>query len=483
MKRLLRGIIDFKGITDEALKANYHRVLESGIEWVRADERKIFDFVKTFFEHHLAMPSAVLVEEHFTKTDELDVTEHLKVIAEAKAYDHQNFIHVVRGIRDDQNKHKMAKLCKETEEIAVKGLTRKKGREEVRLDGVKDALIYFTEHSQELIPSASNATTRGNIRANTQELWNQYVLAKSDKSQAWGAFTGIDHIDEKCHGIKKGELWVHAGFAGELKSTFAQNWAYNLVTRYRRNVFYVSLEMPYKQIRLIMAVMHSANGKFKAQGHVPLDYCKVRDGELTPEEEIFYQEVLKDFETNPEYCRFEIWCPDRDVTINDIKLETEIMHQKMDVGLLVIDHGGLVTAAKANSNYTVELNTVLRDSKKLALHFHGGEGIPVVLLFQINRDGKDMADKNEGVYQMRALSYSNEAERSADVISTTYLNDEHREHGTSKTCCLKNRDNPLFAPTLVGVNFSCRRIQNYIVSGIEGHGMDGDDPLEALGVC
>jgi replicative DNA helicase len=241
----------------------------------------------------------------------------------------------------------------------------------------------------------------------------------------------------------------------------------------------VGLEMPYAQLRRIICVLHSANGRFKAQGKKPLDYRKVRDGELSPEEEQFYREVLKDLDTNPEYCRFEVWCPDRDVTVDDIRMEAELMHKQMDVGFLVIDHGGLVEARKHHSSYTVELNTVLKDSKKLALHFNGGEGVPLLMLFQINRDGKDQADKSDGAYKMRALSYANEAERSADVISTTYLNDAHREAGTTKCCCLKNRDNPLFAPTLIEVNFACRRLHQNLTE-VEGHGMGHDDYNDVL---
>lgn len=484
MKRLLRGVIDFEDgkLSQDALAGNYHRLLDSKVEWVRPEDERIFLFIKGFFEHNLALPSSATVEDYFTRLDDVEVTERLGVIKEAQAHSWQNYHHLVRQLMDDQNRVKMVALLKETQEISTKGMVLKEGREKKRLQGVKDALLYFTERVHDLIPTDSTAKTRGNIRVDTKEAWNEYITAKHDKGKVWGKFTGIEEIDTVCHGLKRGEMWVHAAFAGELKTTFALNWAYNLVTRYRANVFYVSLEMPYEQIRRIVCVIHSANGKFKVQGKKPLDYRKVRDGELSPEEEAFYQEVLKDFDTDPDYCRFEVWSPDRDVTIDDIRIEAELMHKRMDVGLLVIDHGGLVEARRHNANYTVELNSVLRDAKKLALHFHGGEGVPVLMLFQINRDGKDQADKADGVYKMRALSYANEAERSADVVSTTYLNDVHRENGTTKCCCLKNRDNPLFAPTLVRINFSSRRMTRCPISEVEGHGMGLEDPQAVLNV-
>src|SRR5208283_336206 len=106
-------------------------------------------------------------------------------------------------------------------------------------------------------------------------------------------------------------------------TTFALNWCYNLVTRYRTNVLYFSLEMTYEQLRRQIMVMHSSNGRFKAKGYKPLDYRKVRDGDLSPEDEAFLQMVIHDWESDPNFCSFEIRAPDRDMTIDDIRLETE----------------------------------------------------------------------------------------------------------------------------------------------------------------
>jgi replicative DNA helicase len=453
-------------------------------------------------------------------------------------------------------------------------------------------------------------------------------------------------------------------------TVFAINWCYNLVTRYRTNVFYCSFEMPYEQLRRLILVRHSAHPRFILQDKKPLDYRKVRDGELTSEEEAFYKEVLQDWDENPEYCRFHIWCPDRDVSITDVRIEAELLHKQLEVGFVVFDHGGLMEASRKHRDYTIELNSVLRDAKKLALYFNHGEGIPVLMLFQINRDGKDAADKAEGKYKIRALSYANEClaegtlvrtsgglvpiervqpgelvysstgwkvvqyrfeqgirrtvkvtttegvevictpnhlfqtigedglewveakdtegryvlsdqphdktmwpigplclglyerykargrfpgkwtfasnqhvtqaaieaflgcldsdamrrdadvillqrlllcrpqlvgsvrpwqevpvfdlevsgdheystggilthncERSADTVTTTYLNDNHRDNGTTMCCCLKNRDNPLFKPFLIGVDFSCRRIYRLSPDSLSGSDMGTD---------
>ena len=261
------------------------------------------------------------------------------------------------------------------------------------------------------------------------------------------------------------------------------NWCYNLVTRYKSNVVYFSLEMPYEQLRLQVYVIHSANAKWKQQGYKPLDYRKVRDGELTAAEKLFYQLVIDDFCNNPNYCHFEIRAPDRDITIDDIRLEVELTHKQLEVGLLVIDHGQLLEARKTkrSKDYVIELNSVVRDTKKLALHFNHGEKIPVLMLFQINRQGKEEAIKNQGRYKASALAYANEVEKSADTITTTFLDDDHRRNGTSLFCNLKNRDNPIFDPFMARVEFMCRRIYNLnAIDAPIGRGMGVEDHQSLL---
>jgi replicative DNA helicase len=477
VKRLLRGIVDFEDekVSLENLSVNFQRLMASKVEWVRPADEKIFTFVQAYFQAQLELPSALTIKDYFNRSNDIEVEERLKDVQAASVFVRTNYAHLLKQLLEDQNRIKMRVLLKEAEEIVSKGLIIQEGREKNRLQGVKDALLHFNRKAHDLIPPEHNALTRGDVREDAEALWQEYQEAKFNKGKVWGKFSGLNEIDKVCHGIKKGELWIHAAFAGELKTTMSSNWGYNLITRYRSNVFYVNLEMPYKQMRRIVTVMHSANPRFEVQGKGPLDYRKVRDGELTDEEEAFYQEVLKDWKENPEYCHFETWCPDRDVTIADIRLEAELLHKQMDVGLIIIDHGGLVEPKKRHHNYTIELNSVIRDAKKLALHFNGGEGVPVLMLFQINREGKDQAEKSDGKYKMKALAYANESERSADYISTTYLDDTHRENGTTMCCNLKNRDNPLFKPFLIKIDFASRRMHNLDPASLEGHDMSVEE--------
>ena len=329
--------------------------------------------------------------------------------------------------------------------------------------------------------AAEDGTKReGNIRKDGQDVWDAYIESKTDKSKAYGKFTGLKVIDDLFQGAKKGDLHIHAGYASDGKTTMALNWAYNLVTKYRTNVFYASFEMKYKHLRTVLYVMHSANSKWEGR-HPPLDYKKVRDGSLTPKEEAFFEEVIKDFTENPEYCDFHIWEPDHDVPMNEVRFKAEILNKQSELGFIVLDHGGLMEARKSkkNDNYTVELNSVLRDAKKLALQFNGGEGIPVLMLFQINRAGRVEAEKNDGIYKMNALSYANEAERSADVVTATFLDENLKREGLIRFSCLKGRDDGCFEPFNARIDFTCRRLKNITEAF---NGMNTTDESENIGI-
>jgi len=481
MKRLLRSIIDFDGQTpQEHLTQNLQRLIAAQIAWNRPDDEKIFEYVKSYFQQRLEIPASQTIKDYFVRMDDVEIQERIPDIEASPTYVRTNFAALLQTILEQQNTNKTIALLKETHEIVTRGLEIVEGREKIRKQGVRDALVHFTSKSHDLIIPEYNARTSGDIRKDGQAILDQYQDAKVNKEKTWGKFCGLNEIDKNTHGIKRGELWVHAAFPGELKTTFSLNWCYNLVTRYRTNIVYWSLEMPYEQIRLQFYVLHSANMKWRAMGYMPLDYRKVRDGELTPAEELFYEKVVDDFANNPDYCHCEIISPDREVTMDDIRLECELLHKQMEVGLIVIDHGQEVEARKTkrSKDYGVELNSVVRDAKRLALHFNHGERIAVLMLFQINRQGKDEASKNEGKYKMSAVAYANQVEKSSDVLTTTYLDENHRANGTTLFCNLKNRDNPIFEPFLASVHFSSKRIYN--MDMYQGKGMSVEEHKQVL---
>jgi hypothetical protein len=90
--------------------------------------------------------------------------------------------------------------------------------------------------------------------------------------------------------------------------------------------------------------------------------------------------------------------------------------------------------------------------------FNRGMGIAVVGLFQISREGYRSAEKNGGRYNLTHLSYANEAERSSDIVTATWIDDELRKLNRAIFMCLKTRDEAPFDRVPVRVEFPCRRM-------------------------
>jgi hypothetical protein len=72
-------------------------------------------------------------------------------------------------------------------------------------------------------------------------------------------------------------------------------------------------------------------------------------------------------------------------------------------------------------------------------------------------------------------------EKSADMITTTYLNDTLRAAGLTKFTNLKNRDNALFKPFEAHIQFSCRRILSAKRTAPQGFSVEEhDEYLESM---
>jgi len=248
-------------------------------------------------------------------------------------------------------------------------------------------------------------------------------------------------------------------------TTLSLNYAYNNVMVYGKNIFYAILEMPYSQLRRQLYVIHSSHGKFitewnKEDGYVGLDYRKVRDGELSPRDKARLRIVAKDFKESAR-GKLYVWRPKKDEegTIAGIRRKAEMFDNKYGCDGLVIDHLGLVTPKRHSSDNVATQNAVVRDARLMALNFARGKGVPLLGLWQMNRQGKMRAEKADGRYDIAAISYANEIEKSADVITYTYLDENLRKDGKFYLGNLKNRDNPMFDRMIGKILWTSKRMR------------------------
>lgn len=461
MRRVLRSILECdQEIAQENLIRNFlllqDAVDKKQLELVRPEDQQIVRFARAYLRQHSEMPSLSSVTDHFQREGALEVVERLKGLPAEAPYARTNFFHLVRTIQQEQLDAKGIDLLRRTADIVVKGRQDKVTGEQQK--GFDSALQYFMRESQALRID-EQTQIHADIRTEGELVKEEYRRAEADKASALGVLCGIPAIDEACGGVKRGELWIHAAFTGQLKTTFALNWSYNAITRYQKNVVYISLEMPREQVRRQVYVMHSANYRFQQMGFSSLDATKVQRGLLTPDEKDFYfNYVVDDFNNNPNYGILEVFHPDRQWNIRDVQAQLEIMEREFEVSMVVIDHGLLLAPNDRNKSYTVEMGSIVDDAKRMALTFNRNRGVPVVLLWQMSRTGLLEAAKHDGVYELTGLNWASNCEKTADVVTATYLGEGYREQQRTKFSHLKNRDNALFSPTEATIDFKCRKL-------------------------
>lgn len=525
MRQLLRSVIDFDGkLAPEDLRRNFLALKNSGLGFDDDVDEEIFSFVDQFFSRSTDLPSPGSLRSTFQREKKLEAMDRLEILAGQTVLKPSDFEHRIQEKFEEDRKSKLQSIMAQAKAIAHEGVQEGKGKNQRLRQGVDEALKYIYENADLLNRRHTGIKLSGDITDDAAEILAEYAAVKADPTVGWGRIMRLNHVDEVCKGVKKGELWIHAAFTGELKTTLALNWAYNTAIYSGWNVMYFTLEMSYEQIRRILFILHSTNGKFRYMcmvcrhvhphlsevlgpdgvplrrnppqvcsmcggpvGHRPLEYAKVRDGELTDDEEAFMQLVADDMvDERNNYGHIFVERPVGNTTVPEMRVKAEVKHQQTPLHLIFIDHLQIAASTRWVSSRTDRDNSIVLDAKRMALDFNNGESIPVVGLFQINRQGKSQADKLRGKYEMSAISYANEAERSADVISYTYLNEELRELNESLMGCLKNRDNALFPLTSVGIDWVTRRVGNltsprYVIDR-DGRPQLDDASLEDLGV-
>jgi hypothetical protein len=461
---------------------NYHAMVESGLGFDTPEDNVLWAYVQDFFKAHGHVPSVQTMSTHFTNVHETDVVDRIERLAMIKPRTRGDFLSYLEGKATDRRNLLVLDVAKEMTQIVSQGIEVKDPRgKATKLFGAIDAIRYALDKSHGIVAPTLGSKLEGNLTQDETDFLDRYDRIKADPLYGMGQQCGISQIDATLNGAKRYELWLHTAFTGGLKSTFALHWAYIQAVYYRASSIYFSLEMPYVQCRNLIYTMHAAHEKFRdvrAQLGIPglgLDYEKIRDGKLEPHEEKFLKDyVVPDFNRHStvpavgpypvqaeEYgdIHIRVADPDKnDFTIDDLRQQAEVTFSKTPFRMIFLDHVGLMSSRGRYSSTTEKLNEVIRDLKRVAMSFNRGMGIAVVGLFQISREGFRSAEKNGGRYNLTHLSYANEAERSSDIVTATWIDEDLRKIDKAIFQCLKSRDQKPFDRVPVRVEFTCRRL-------------------------
>ena len=472
MKTLLRSTFRAEQTEDlDLLMRNAQALRSSGLSFDIPEDEAIWTWVQGFIDQYHHVPDASSVRSHFTSVNQMTIVDRMDSLAVERSRSQGDYLLLLEARVEDRRLRLTSEILREAGVIAVTGVTiksTKKGEPETHLKGPIAALRYVVDRAVEVVTPTTGQRLSGDVTADEVAAMESYERMENDPLAGLGQLTGIQQLDMALKGSHRKELWTHAAFTGGLKSTFALNWHYNQAVFYRHSSALFSLEMPYEQCRTILGAIHSFHPKFESVRKnlgikKSLDYELIRDGQLTKEQKEFYRIVLRDWSLpENQYGRLHIEVPDPDKTdfnINDLRSKTELLYQKDPaLRMVTIDHAGLMQSRSKYSNTTERLNEVLRDSKRFAMSFNRGMGIAVNALFQISREGYKAAEKNGGKYNLTHLSYANEAERSSDIVTATWVDTELEESNLVKWQCLKARDHKKPKDFFSGVYWPARRV-------------------------
>lgn len=466
MNILLRSCFSTSPKEDTDLCAQNTRILqESELDFGETSEGKLFEFIRDFVAIHRHSPNVSTIEEHFTREGDTACVDRLKVLETYTPLFRGDFEVRLKSKAEERRTKLSLDLLEEARRIITQGIKIKQGKKEVLLHGAEDAIHHLMSRSHDLVAPVIGTKLSGEVTMDGQDFFDNYMRIKQDPLAGLGQMTGIQQMDDTLRGAKKKQLWTHAAFTGGLKSTFMLNWAYNQAVYYKHDSVIFSLEMPYEQDRDILFAMHSTNACLsesrKKHGiKTGLDYQKIRDGELEPNEEEYLKDVVNDFSSG-KYGKIHIEVANptqENFTVADVRSKSELIHSTSPLSLIFVDHAGLMSPRHYSTSTTERLNEIIRDLKKMSMGFNKGEGVAVVCLFQISREGFK-AEKNGGNYNLTHLSYANECERSSDIVTTSFVDDDLKKQSFVRFQCLKSRDNPPFEPFYSSVYWKTRRVQ------------------------
>jgi replicative DNA helicase len=326
------------------------------------------------------------------------------------------FLHSVAMLRELAAERATGETLAQGMEILRNGVRDARGNE---LRGHQDARAHVLGGLAEVERDAGlTESPEGDARHEADEALAAYARAKEKrlKGEAPGILFGIDELDDKLPGGQApGEILIVAGWTSAGKTAWCVQQAWHAAVMQGKNVVYLTTETLRPQIRTRLISRHSRMDKFGlAQGINDRD---IRAGWLDERGERAFQAVLDDFSTCPDYGRCYVVQVPRRGTISSAEARLNAISRQFRPDLVIIDYLGLLypDRPKRESGVREDLSGILKDAKQVATTANGGDGVPVISPWQVNREGRKLV-KEAGGYALENMAETQEVANTADMV-------------------------------------------------------------------
>ena len=424
MKKVLRSLMWSDPADRTVAEENFLVLKPHVLIDMTPDAQNVLNFCTDFFLRHQAAPMWKTVRDHFDATNAVDELILVDEVEHEQVYTGADFKAAFEAEIESQATSKFKKDLREAQGVATQ-------------KGVREAVSFV--HSNIEPPPRLDDQIPVSLQQAKTAILNIYDDRATNVNRQ-GIGTGYEWIDTRTGGLYKKQLYIHAGFIGHLKSTFALNVILNSAIDHKWNCLLFITEMPKDDVMMMMAAIHSAHPKF--QGQYMLDSFNMLRGRMTQQERQ-HMELIWDDINDPANGSIRIIDNNDFRTFSEIQARTLQEHMKEQVDVLWVDYLTRLTPEpkyiKLGMRPVDARNEMLADAKRFAMTFDNGEGLAVCSPFQVNREGLREAKKNEGKLSAAHLFQYNNAEKEADLITYIWFEDEEKATNQPKVGFIKNR--------------------------------------------
>lgn len=305
-----------------------------------------------------------------------------------------------------------------------------------------------------------------------EEYKKQYQEQKESDRGYYIGNTGFAGIDDTIGGIHNVDLITLIGFTNQGKSPLMRQIAYNMLMQ-GLNVVFLSIEMDFSSIQTAFYSLHANNYKVFGFNNPKITTSKLRQSNMTEEEEDFlFNVAAEDFHNNDSYGTLYILQPTSTYCYDEMFMDLYRVHQTiMPVDMAFIDYAvPLLQPSKNGTSFSKEEhNEAHRRMRKFGLTFDNGRGLPLCNAAQVNRNGflEAIAPKNkENLYNIAAIGDFNAIEKDSTHIVSILQTDEMVSEGVVQLQHLKARESSLFPHHKVQFDGACGAFRDTISTGV-----------------
>lgn len=268
---------------------------------------------------------------------------------------------------------------------------------------------------QMILNGAEQVEREGNI-VEFKPALKQYlevVDERSNSPELDGILTGFEFIDNRFGGMKPGWFGVIGARPAMGKTAYSMNIVKYVALKQCKNAMVFSLEMSTDELieRMVAAE------------------AKVKLGLLKSGKVISHEESMTRFGaavTNMTNSGGQIWFDETaGLNITELVARAKRYHRKYGLGLILVDHIGLVETNLKSEDETAKVGLVSRLLKKLAKEL----GCVVIALSQLNRGVEKRPNKRP---MMSDLRNSGALEQDADFVQLLYRDEYYNEDSEFK---------------------------------------------------